>query len=67
MTLKLGIAVAAGFFLASTVSAQTSVSPGDPCPPGQSRDADEPALRADQGHAEPARPDSSPPSERTST
>jgi len=39
MTSKLGIAVAAGFFLASTALAQTSVSPGDPCPPGQSRDA----------------------------
>ena len=39
MTSKFGIAIAAGFFLASTVSAQTSVSPGDPCPPGQSRDA----------------------------
>ena len=39
MTSKLGIAIAASFFLASMASAQTSVSPGDPCPPGQSRDA----------------------------
>ena len=38
MTSKLGIAIAAGFFLASTALAQTSVSPGDPCPPGQTRD-----------------------------
>ena len=38
MTSKLGIAIAAGFFLASMASAQTAVSPGDPCPPGQSRD-----------------------------
>ena len=38
MTSKLGIALAASFLLASTASAQTSVSPGDPCPPGQSRD-----------------------------
>jgi len=39
MTSKLGITIAATFFLASMASAQTSVSPGDPCPPGQSRDA----------------------------
>jgi len=39
MTSKLGIAIAASVFLASMASAQTSVSPGDPCPPGQSRDA----------------------------
>ena len=39
MTSRLGIAVAVGFFLASTALAQTSVAPGDPCPPGQSRDA----------------------------
>jgi localization factor PodJL len=38
MTSKFGISIAAGFFLASTALAQTSVSPGDPCPPGQSRD-----------------------------
>jgi hypothetical protein len=38
MTSKLAIAFAASFFLASTALAQTSVSPGDPCPPGQSRD-----------------------------
>jgi Putative peptidoglycan binding domain len=38
MMSKLGIAIAASFFLASMASAQTSVSPGDPCPPGQSRD-----------------------------
>ena len=38
MTSKLGIAIVASFFLASMASAQTSVAPGDPCPPGQSRD-----------------------------
>jgi Putative peptidoglycan binding domain len=38
MTSKLGIAIAASCFLASTALAQTPVSPSDPCPPGQSRD-----------------------------
>ena len=38
MTSKLGIAFAASFFLASTALAQTSVSPGNPCPPGQSQE-----------------------------
>ena len=57
MTSKFGIAIAASFFLASTGLAQTPVSPGDPCPPGQSQDEDEPALRADPGHAESTHPD----------
>jgi hypothetical protein len=38
MTLTLGIAFAASFFLASTALAQTPVSPSNPCPPGQSQE-----------------------------
>ena len=39
MTSKLGIAIAASFFLAGTAVAQTPVSPpGNPCPPGQSQE-----------------------------
>lgn len=38
MTLKLGIGIAASFFLASTALAQTSGSPANPCPPGQSQE-----------------------------
>ena len=38
MTSKLDIAIAASFFLVSTALAQTPVSPGNPCPPGQSQD-----------------------------
>ena len=38
MTSTLGIAFAAGLFLASTALAQTPVSPSNPCPPGQSQE-----------------------------
>ena len=38
MTSKLGLAITASWFLASTALAQTPVSPGNPCPPGQSQE-----------------------------
>ena len=63
MTSKLGIAIAAGFFLASMASAQTSVSPGDPCPPGQSRDkTNQPCAPT---RVTPSKPTPTPPMKRT--
>ena len=63
MTSKLGIAIAAGFFLASMASAQTSVSPGDPCPPGQSRDnTNQPCAPT---RVTPSRPTPTPSTKRT--
>ena len=58
MTSKLGIAIAASLFLASIASAQTSRVARQPVPAGSVTGRHEPALCADQGHAESAHPDS---------